>query len=186
MKIDRSSPMRGSIQAKDPFAKAPPGHSLTSDNQQWPWGQPPRDVDPEVVLKKAITSLSQKKNKRELMKLLLVGASIETLVEGYIFQGFQEGKFTPDVGMLIKGPLGMVIAGMAEDEGIPYRLFENDNELERDEMDDKTFFRMMKQNNPSMFAYVSEQINEQIRNGYVPEEPQPESFMNMKPTEKAE
>jgi hypothetical protein len=76
----------------------------------------------------------------------------------------------------------MVIAGMAEEEGIPYRFFENDDELERDEMDDDTFFQMMKQNNPSMFAYVSEQINEEIRRGYIPEEPKPESFMNMKPT----
>ena len=186
MKIDENAPMKGSIEAKDPFSKAPPGYSLTIDNQQWAWGQPPRDTDPKVVLEKAIDALSQKRNKRELMKLLVVGASIETLVEGYIFQGFQEGKFTPDVGMLIKGPLGMVIAGMAEDEGIPYRLFENDDEIERSEMDDKTFFRMMRQNNPAMFAYVNEQINEQIRQGYIPEEPAPESFMNMERMEEAE
>jgi hypothetical protein len=121
-----------------------------------------------------------------MMKMLIVGASVEVLVEGYIMQAFQEGKFSPDVGLLIKGPLAMVIAGMAEEEGVPYRLFENDDALERDEMDDATFFRMMKQNNPAMFAYVSEQINEDIRRGYVPEEPEPESFMNMKQMEEAE
>jgi hypothetical protein len=61
---------------------------------------------------------------------------------------------------------------MAEEEGIPYRFFENDNELEKDEMDDATFFRMMKQNNPAMFSVINEKI----------EEPQEENFMNMKPT----
>ena len=86
----------------------------------------------------------------------MIGASVEALVEGYIIQNFQEGNFTPDVGLLIKGPLAMVIAGMAEEEGIPYRFFERDDELEKDEMDDETFFRMMKRNNPQMFAVISE------------------------------
>jgi hypothetical protein len=185
MRIDQSGPRPGSIEAKDRFAVAPPGHSLTNDNQQWAWGQPPKHVDPEAILEQAVAQLSQKKVKGELMKLLIIGASVESLVEGFVFQGFQEGKFTPDVGQLLKGPLSMVIASMAEDEGIPYRLFENDNALEADEMDDETFFRMMKQNNPSMFAYVNEQINEAIRKGYTPKEPEAESFMNMKRTEEA-
>lgn len=186
MRIAGDQPMRGSIEAKDPFSRVPPGYSLTQDNQNYAWGQPPQIVDPEEALNKAISSLKQKKTKREMMKMLLVGASVEVLVEGYIMQAFQDGKFTPDVGMLIKGPLAMVIAGMAEEEGIPYRLFENDDQLERDEMDDLTFFRMMKQNNPAMFAYVNEQINEGIRRGHIPEEAKPESFMNMKQTEEAE
>jgi hypothetical protein len=183
MRIDQSEAPRGSVEAKDPFSKAPPGYSLTQDNQNYPWGSPAVDADPEVVLKKAIKSLSSKKNKRELMKLLVVGASIEVLVEGYVFQGFSEGRFSPDVGLLIKGPLTMALAGMAEEEGIPYRLFENDDELERDEMDDDTFFRMMKQNNPGMFSYISEEINQQIRKGYIPEEPEEDNFMNMNPVE---
>jgi hypothetical protein len=182
MKIDPSQAPRGSIEAKDPFAMAPPGYGLTSDNQQWPWGQPPQIVDPQEALQTAIAKLNRKKNKRELMKLLIVGASVEVIVEGYIFQAFSEGQFTPDVGLLIKGPLAMVIAGMAEEEGIPYRFFENDDELEKDEMDDATFFRMMKQNNPGMFSVINEKINSDIRRGYIPEEPQEENFMNMKPT----
>ena len=55
-------PMRGSIEAKDDFAVAPPGHSLTIDNTQWAWGNPPSDVDPEIVLTKAINSLKKTKD----------------------------------------------------------------------------------------------------------------------------
>jgi len=186
MKIDPTQAPAGSIEAKDPFAPAPPGYGLTSDNQQWPWGQPPKIVDPEEALAVAISKLNQKKNKRELIKLLIVGASVEALVEGYIIQNFQEGNFTPDVGMLIKGPLAMVIAGMAEEEEIPYRFFERDDELEKDEMDDETFFRMMKRNNPQMFSIISEKINADIRRGYAPEQPEEENFINMKRTEEAE
>ena len=49
-------PPVGSIEAKDPLAVAPPGHSLTEDNSKWAWGNPPKDVDPEAVLQKAINA----------------------------------------------------------------------------------------------------------------------------------
>ena len=50
-------------------------------------------------------------------------------------------------------------------------------------MDDRTFFRMMRQNNPAMFAYVSETINEGIREGRMPQSPKDENFMTMKKKE---
>ena len=170
-------PIRGSIEAKDPFASAPPGHSLTEDISKWAWGKPPQDSDPEVVIQKAINSLKQPMVKEEMMKLLMVGVSVEVMVEGYILQGFQDGKFNPDVGLLIKGPLSLYIANMAEEEGIPYRVFENADALEEGKMDDKTFFRMMQQNNPEMFTYVQETINAGIRKGMMPSAPEEESFV---------
>jgi len=160
----------GSVEAKDPFASAPPGHSLTQDNSRWAWGNPPQIADPEQALNEAIASLKTPRTRKELVKLLAVRTSIEVLVEGYILQSFQEGKFTPDVGILIKGPLALVLANVAEEEGIPYRFFENDNELQQDEMDDATFYSMMKRNNPAMFAYVREMINRGIREGKMPKE----------------
>ena len=72
-------PPVGSIEAKDNFAPAPPGHSLTQDNTRWAWGNPPVDVDPEIVLDKAISSLKNKRTKDEMLKLLLGGVSIETM-----------------------------------------------------------------------------------------------------------
>ena len=125
MMNDQEPPARGSIQAKDPFSKAPPGYSLTRVNSQWNWGKPPLDVDPEVVLDKAIRSLNKPSVKEEMLKLMLGGVSIEVMIQGYILQGFHDGRFTPDVGLLIKPPLAIVMANMAEEEGIPYRMFEN-------------------------------------------------------------
>ncbi len=112
MKLDANMAPVGSVEAKDDFAMAPPGYGLISDNQRWPWGQPPKDSDPSVVLDKAIAAVSETAAKREMFKLLTVGVSVEVIVEGYIFQGFSDGKFSPDVGLLIKGPLGIAIAGM--------------------------------------------------------------------------
>ena len=154
-------PQAGTIEAKDSFAMAPPGHSLTIDNERWPWGKPQEQVDPQTVLDRAVDSLDVPAVREEMMKLLMVGASVEALVEGYIFQAFQEGGFSPDVGLLIKGPLALYIASVAEDENIPFRMFENEDALTRGEMDDKTFFRK----------------------GRTPEPPQEENFMTMKKKE---
>jgi|TARA_R110002072_G_scaffold240075_1_gene398160 hypothetical protein len=172
-------PAPGSIEAKDPLAMAPAGYGLTVENERWPWGQPPREVNPEVALKAAIDSLEIRQTRDEMMKLLMVGASVEALVEGYIFQAFQEGRFMPDVGLMIKGPLAMYIANMAEENSVPYRFFENDDALTEGEMDDTTFFAMMQENNPAMFAYVAETLNEGIRKGNAPQPPKEENFMSM-------
>jgi len=169
----------GSVAAKDEFGMAPAGFGLTQDNERWPWGQPASIVDPEQAMEEAINTLETKKTKKEMLKILMVGASVESLVEGYLFSAFQEGKFTPDVGLLIKGPLAMHIASIAEEENVPYRFFENENELDKDQMDEETFFRMMKDNNPSMFEFIHEKINADVRKGYAPQQPEPENFLNM-------
>ena len=161
-------PPEGSVEAKDNFAPSPPGHSLTEDNTKWAWGKPPKVVNPEQALEQAINSLKQERIQLEMVKLLLGGASIEMIVEGYLFQAFQEGRFTPDVGLLIKAPLAFYIASIAEEGNIPYRFFENKDALDEGTMDDDTLIEMMQQNNPSMFNYIRERINEGIREGKKP------------------
>ena len=169
----------GSIEAKDPFAVAPPGHSLTQDNSRWAWGKPPQITDPEKALEVAISSLQKPKVRDEMFKLLYTGVSVEVMVEGYVLQAFHDGKFMPDVGLLIQPPLGMYIAHMAEEAGIPYRLFENEDAGTEGQMDDKTFFSMMRDNNPRMFEFIRENVNESIRQGNMPSEPEEQSFMTM-------
>lgn len=179
MIVNENAPPIGSIAAKDEFSMAPAGYGLTLDNERWPWGQPPQIVDPEQAMEQAIATLEVKKTKKELLKLLTVGASIEALVEGYIFQQFQNGTFSPDVGLLIKGPLAMYMANMAEETNTPYRFFENEDTLDEGVMDERTFFTMMKDNNPAMFEFISEKINEDVRRGYAPEAPKQENFLSM-------
>jgi len=175
---DMMQAQRGSVESIDRFAAAPPGHSLTQDNSRWAWGRPPQEVDPDKIMGTILDRLEKPKQKQELLKLLVVGVSVEVIVEGMIIQGFQEGRFTPDVGLLIKGPLAFYIANMAEEENIPYRLFENANEFEKNEMDDETFFSMMRDNNPRMFTYIRENINQSIRKGMAPRPPKEENFLN--------
>mgnify|MGYP001158532507 FL=1 len=171
------NPLSGTIQNIDPFAAPPPGHSLTQDNSRWAWGQPPKNVDPEIALEEVVEKLTRPKIKQETLKLLMVGISVEVIVEGVIVQGFQEGAFSLDAGLLMKPALGVLIADMAEEEGIPYRLFEKDDPESEGTMDDETFFRMMKENNPNMFSYIQEAVNAGIRAGSTPQEPEERGFL---------
>ena len=50
-------------------------------------------------------------------------------------------------------------------------------------MDDETFFRMMKRNNPSMFSFIKEEINKGIREGTMPEEVTEENFLSQREAE---
>ena len=172
------NPLAGTVENIDPFSGPPPGHSLTEDNSKWSWGKPPKYADPEDALDDVVERLSKPRNKEEMMKLLMVGISVEVIVEGTIIQGFQEGTFSLDAGLLLKPALGILIADMAEEEGIPYRLFEKDNPGEERTMNDETFLRMMKQNNPQMFSYIQENLNAAIRAGSTPQEPKERGFLS--------
>jgi len=156
----------GSIEAKDPFAQSIPGTSLTVDNKKWAWGNPPENSDPEVVLQEASDRLDDPRFREDMMKLLLAGVSIEHIVETWVIDGFESGKFNLDVGMLTKGPLGVYIAYIAEEEDVPYRMFEKDDGGRNDNrVDDESFFMLMKDNNPTMFETLREGLNSTLRKG---------------------
>jgi len=163
--MDQLQQSLNNVQKKDPMLAPVPGSSLTIDNRNWNWGNPPEQVDPELVLDRAIDFLEGPDNKEELYKLLIAGISVESLVEGYMIQGFQDGKFSIDVGLLLKPQLALYISGMAEEDNIPYRLFEREDELEKGKTTDQEFFSIMKTNNPTMFSYMKEILNEEIRKG---------------------
>ena len=161
----KSNVRSGSIEAKDPFAKPPPGISLTSDNKKWAWGNPPENTDPRVIIEEATARLDDPRFREDMMKLLMAGVSVEHLVETWVIDGFESGKFTLDAGMLAKGPLGLYIAYVAEQEDVGYRMFERDDVINKDRVDDESFFKLMKDNNPMMFGALKEELNNTLRKG---------------------
>lgn len=175
---------RGSLEAADPFSAAPPGISLTSDNKKWPWGQPAQDVDVNVILEKATDKLDNDPLfLDEMFKLLVAGISIEHIVEAWVIDGFESGKFSLDAGMLAKSPLAIYIAYLAEEAGVPYKMFEKDDPMEGERMDDEDYLRLLKQNNPPMFASLNEKLNEVVRNGGVGEQVAPQPQIQEQPEE---
>ena len=58
-------------------------------------------------------------------------------------------------------------------------MFENKDAEEEGKMSDESFFDMIRKNNPRMFEFIRENVNEAIREGDTPLE---ENFLNMQPT----
>ena len=155
---------RGGLESRDRFAGAPPGISLTTDNTRWPWGNPPQEVDVDVILDEATGRIENDEIFRdELFKLLFAGISIEHIVESWVINGFENGKFSLDAGLLAKGPLAIYIAYMAEIYDVPYRMFERDDPESDQRMDNADFLRVLKTNNPEMFSKLREGLNETTR-----------------------
>ena len=111
--------------------------------------------------------------------------------------GFEQGDFTLDAGLLAKGPLAIYIAYLAEQEEIPYRMFEAEDITAEDKMDDREYLQLLKINNPRMFAAMREELNATLRRGGTDDDPvmqmprqdapvapaPQEGFMNVEETE---
>ena len=61
------------------------------------------------------------------------------------------GKFSPDVAELIK--YANIHDGVAEDAGFEAKLFVQDPEQSRNQIEDATFFSIMKERNPGVHRY---------------------------------
>ena len=149
----------------DPFGLPPAGISLAQDNTKYPWGNPAKFANPDDAMTAALDSLEKPTNKINLEKLLMAGISVESLVEGYIYEGFESGRFSVNTGLLMKAPLAMYIANIAEEQEIPYILFESDTALTEDEIPDEKMLTLMKRNNPTMFQFLREKLGETARMG---------------------
>ena len=161
----KSQPRAGTIEAIDPFAKAPPGISLTVENKKWNWGNPPQDVDPRVVLDKAAARFDDPAFEEDVMKLLTAGVSVELLAESWMTNGFQEGKFSLDAGLIAKAPLSLYLAYKAEQNDVPYRFFERQDTLTADRLDNAEFIKLLKDNNPNMYELMESTLRDKFEKG---------------------
>jgi len=142
---------------------APPGHSLTGTPGQWPWERPPLLSDPNDAVDHIIQRLETGGGDEDMVKLMLAGVTIQELVSQISFKGFMAGTFSPDVAELIKPAMAVYLMGLAEENGVDPEIFVVEPENEREKVEDRTLFRIMKQRNPSLYAGMVEAMNEDLR-----------------------
>jgi hypothetical protein len=90
------------------------------------------------------------------VKMMAAGITIEEIVNGISMGGFMQGQISPDVAELIKGPVAVYLMGVAEENGIPAKVFSTaTGGPEVDEgMDDATLLNIMRKRNPQMYEQV--------------------------------
>jgi len=173
---------------------APPGHSLTDTPGKWPWERPPMYSNPDEALDFVLDKLAEPTRRKDIMRMLVAGISVQELVAQVAFKGFMNGYYTPDVAELIKPSVAIYLYREALEEGFEPRMMVDQNEedgINEGEVDDVSFFRIMKERNPKLFEAMNEQLNyeermevEELGRKTAPQRPQepqrtPESFLAM-------
>jgi hypothetical protein len=115
-----------------------PGQSLTND----PESPAPFEKSPEfTTVNRSVEHIWDKLIEPETYQAVLGavadGTPIMDLVQVMLYSGFQEGKWNPDLMLMLAEPVTYMIMALAERQDIPMTIYEG--ELE-DETDDEMMF----------------------------------------------
>ena len=78
-----------------------PGESLTKEPGNAKWEHPPQFTEMESATEHIWDTLHDPTKLEQVILLLHSGVSVEALTKGILFSGFTEGKWTPDLAVLL-------------------------------------------------------------------------------------
>jgi len=134
-----------------------PGQSLTEDpDNSYPWESPPEYTD----FRKAFNYIAEELLEEEVYVPLVVamgqGVPISDITLQILQRGFQEGKWNPDLFMMLLEPLMYFLLALAEKAAIEPRLYgDEEDDLEPEDEDD---IANMKANN--LTALTKEKVGD--------------------------
>ncbi len=118
----------------DLFEAPIPGASLTSDPENpRAWETPPEYTTQEKALKNIFTNITEEENHARLLNSLRDGIDIESIVQVLLFKGFQEGKWSPDLMLLLIEPLVYIVMWIADQAGIDAQISADGDDWEDEE-----------------------------------------------------
>ena len=114
-----------------------PGQSLVNDpSQPYAWEQPPEFANPKDALDYMVGIIYQPEVVKNIVNSLLSGAAVADITMVMLYTKFTEGKFNPDVLMLLAEPIMYVIMSIGEEANIKYNIEDSDDLDELDDEDD--------------------------------------------------
>ena len=146
-----------------------PGQSLTNDpDQRYPWENPPEYTDYKQALNFIADQLLDKEIYVPLMKGIGAGVPITDITLQMLQAGFEQGKWNPDLLMMLIEPTVYTLMALAEKANIQYRI-NGDEEEDMDEDDEKEI-QMMRQKNLQELANTKVSGESKVPSGVVPRE----------------
>lgn len=106
------------VSKHDPFNAPIPGESLTKSMGSAPWEQSPQFADKDDAAEYIFTKLTSPSQMNKVVSLIEVGVPVETVAKGMLLSGFQEGKWTPDVALLLGRVTMSMIISIAKKAGV--------------------------------------------------------------------
>ncbi len=154
-----------------------PGQSLTSNpDEPRPFEGPPEFTNFKEALDYTVVELLEPEAYLSLMSAVGDNVPILDLVMQITYVGFREGKWNPDLMLMLIEPLIFVLMSLAEKAGIEYRI-----DSEDDDEDDDTLFEERAKNiadvakeklqnsNKSPSGLINQEILQKIEEAEVPE-----------------
>ena len=167
-------------EAVDAFANTGrpiPGQSLTSNpDEPRPFEGTPEFTNFKEALDYTVVELLEPEAYLSLMGAVGDNVPILDLVMQITYVGFREGKWNPDLMLMLVEPLIFVLMSLAEKAGIEYRI-----DSEDDDEDDDTLFEERAKNiadvakeklqnsNKSPAGLINQEILQKIEEAEVPE-----------------
>ena len=112
-----------------------PGQGLTTDpDSPFPWEQAPEYTDLEEGLQYIFGLLIDPENYVPIMDVIDDGTPLMDITQGILFKGFTEGKWNPDLLMLLAEPMTYILLALAERANIDdIKIYRGEEEDEDDE-----------------------------------------------------
>ena len=114
-----------------------PGQSLVNNpSQPYPWERPPEFANPRDALDYMVGLIFQPDTMKQIVGALANGAAVADIAMIMLYTKFTEGKFNPDVLLLLAEPIMYVIMAIGEEANIKYNI-EDSNDLDEFDEDDE-------------------------------------------------
>ncbi len=106
-----------------------PGQSLTEDpDESTPYTSPPEFTVPQEALDYIFETITEEEAYADIMSSIAQGTSIMEVTQLLLFAGFNDGKWNPDLMLLLVEPTAYVIMGLAEKAGIDYEVSDDEDD----------------------------------------------------------
>ena len=117
-----------------------PGQGLTNDpDNPWPWEKPPEITNLEDGVQYVFGRLIEPEAYSSIMNVIDDGTPLMDVTQGILFKGFTEGKWNPDLMMLLAEPTAYMLMALAERADIDFKVYRGEEE---DDDDEATLFNV--------------------------------------------
>lgn len=121
--------MDNPIDSRVSLNRSIPGQSLTSDpDNPWPWEKPPEFVNLDESLRYLLNIITQRDAYSSLMDMTAKGTPLMEISQVLLFQGFTEGKWNPDLMMILAEPLCYMLLALCERNDIDPIIYDGEDE----------------------------------------------------------
>ena len=161
--LDMDNPVSSTITLNRPI----PGQGLTNDPENpYPWERPPEFTELEEGVQYVFGRLIEPEIYTSVMNVVEDGTPLMNITQGILFKGFTEGKWNPDLMMLLAEPTTYMLMALAERADIDFKIYSGE---EDDDDNDAALFdiKVSKEKIKEMRSFDT---TKQIPKGVIPKE----------------